>query len=158
MAEIHGNGIALFRFFTPFPMALAFFLILGAALACQSHGIFKGEKSEIKMFVWEDNDKEFELSVGEKFQVTLDENPTTGFEWEIHKPGKPCIVLLSEKSVPPPKDPQVVGRGGTKIFTFKAEKPGRTELELRYRRPWEDEDKFSKSFRLSLKIVDGVAS
>ena len=158
MTEIRGNGIAPFSFLTPFPVVLAFFLILGTAPACQSHGLLQGEESEIKIFVWEDKDKEFELSVGEKFQVNLDENPTTGFEWEIHKPGKPCIVLLSKKYVPPPKDPQVLGRGGTRIFTFKSEKPGRTELELRYRRPWEDEDKFSKSFRLSLKIVDGVAS
>ena len=48
----------------------------------------------------------------------------------------------------------LLGSGGTKVLTFKAEKSGGTELVLRLRRSWEAETEFADSFSVKLKIVE----
>lgn len=115
----------------------------------------KAEKGQ-KVITHKNNGREFKISVGETFQVSLPENPTTGYEWKVRKSGSPFIGLEKEEFVEPKEDlprPKV-GRAGTKILTFKAAKVGKTELALRLRRSWEDERKFVDSFSVKLKIVE----
>lgn len=115
----------------------------------------KAEKGQ-KIITHKDNGRGFKITVGEKFQVSLAENPTTGYQWKVYKSGAPFVELEKEEYVEPEEDSAKprVGRGGTKILTFKAANMGKTELILRLRRSWEDESKFVDSFSVKLKIVE----
>ncbi|TET70367.1 MAG: hypothetical protein E3J56_08095 [Candidatus Aminicenantes bacterium] len=115
-----------------------------------------GMKMDYKMeiFTQKHNGKEFKIHIGETFQVILPENPTTGYIWTVYKPGTPNISLVSKSFSSPQEEPPAVGRGGTRIFTFRASEVGLAELHLRLRRPWEEESKFSDSFHIKLKIID----
>ena len=116
----------------------------------------EGGKRDHKMeiFTRQYDGKEFNIQVGLTFQVILPENPTTGHLWTVYKSGTPHISLVSKSFSSPQEEPPIEGRGGTRIFTFKAAKIGLAELILRLRRPWEEEGKFSDSFRIKLKISD----
>ena len=140
------------------------FIFLSGLASCQDHSLrerarerenMKAEKGQ-KIITHKDNGREFKITVGETFQVSLSENPTTGYQWKVYKSGAPFVALKKEEFIEPKEDlprPRV-GRGGTKILTFKVAKVGETELILRLRRSWEDESKFVDSFLVKLKIVE----
>jgi inhibitor of cysteine peptidase len=140
------------------------FIFLSGLASCHNHSLgeragegenMKREKDQ-KVITHKENGREFEITVGETFQVSLPENPTTGYRWRVCKSGAPFIVLQKEEYVEPEEDlarPRM-GRGGTKFLTFKAAKLGETELALRLSRSWEDESKFVDFFSVKLKIVE----
>ncbi|MFH1347753.1 MAG: protease inhibitor I42 family protein [Candidatus Margulisiibacteriota bacterium] len=81
------------------------------------------------------------VSVGEEFTITLESNPTTGYQWQLARPLDDKIVGLGESKYEMEKQESVetgmVGVGGHEYWTFKAKGKGTTSIELKYVRPWE---------------------
>jgi len=73
------------------------------------------------------------IRVGERFEVILPANPTTGYLW--HESFDISLLALVEKKFHLSSDR--VGAGGEQIFVFGAIEPGETLIKLRYKRPWE---------------------
>ncbi|MFA5801604.1 MAG: protease inhibitor I42 family protein [Thermoleophilia bacterium] len=76
------------------------------------------------------------LDAGSTLEVTLKSNVTTGYHWEVAS----VDAARLQQSGPPvyiadPNIEQRVGSGGTTTFTFKAVKPGDSELKLNYMSP-----------------------
>lgn len=76
-----------------------------------------------------------EMYVGETHTVSLESNPTTGHSWQVGYTDE--IVELVELTYR--SDSELVGAGGYEDFVFKALSVGDTEIELLYKRPWEDD-------------------
>jgi inhibitor of cysteine peptidase len=77
-----------------------------------------------------------EVAKGHQLTITLDANPTTGFEWQLAAPlEEKVIALVGDRHQQP--DTSRVGAGGTDVWTFKAVGTGSTTIVLEYRRPWE---------------------
>jgi inhibitor of cysteine peptidase len=75
---------------------------------------------------------------GQEFSVTLASNPTTGFRWDLARPINTNFVrLLTNEYVRP--DSQLMGAGGNEVWKFRATSEGKTEIDLKYARPWEKE-------------------
>lgn len=85
---------------------------------------------------------------GERFDIRLEANPSTGYQWEIGTPLDDKIVRLvgSDFQRGPTASPSasaadgaapLVGQGGIETWRFEAVAHGRTTIELIYRRPWE---------------------
>jgi inhibitor of cysteine peptidase len=80
-----------------------------------------------------------ELQRGQTVIVELSANRTTGYTWVAVLNGDPVLLqqgparYVTSQS----QDPNVVGAGGTEIFTFVANGVGEQEIEFEYRRPWE---------------------
>jgi len=74
--------------------------------------------------------------VGEEFTITLDSNPTTGYQWKLSDNFTEGIVKLVKSEYMDPET-EMVGVGGNEIWTFKAIEPGETTVDLEYVRPWE---------------------
>jgi predicted secreted protein len=81
-----------------------------------------------------DNNKALEASFGQRIQIRLRANATTGYSWLLQ--GLPdCLELANfsyaagEKSMP--------GSGGTQTTDLIAAKPGVADVRLDYRRIWE---------------------
>ena len=79
-----------------------------------------------------------EVEVGQEFIITLESNPTTGYQWQLARPLDEAILQLvgSEFEAPETK-PELVGVGGEEVWTFKAVGRGQTEVALKYVRVWE---------------------
>ena len=61
-----------------------------------------------------------EVSVGERFTVSLQENPTTGYEWDMI--AGPGLALVGDEFVAPSPSPSPLeGAGGTHSWVFRAE-------------------------------------
>jgi inhibitor of cysteine peptidase len=80
-----------------------------------------------------------ELQTGDKLEVVLVGNPTTGYQWEVGSVDQAVLKPAGEPEYETdPNAEGLVGAGGTFTFTFEAVAPGQTTLELVYRRPWEE--------------------
>jgi inhibitor of cysteine peptidase len=81
-----------------------------------------------------DAGKTFKVHTGDVIVIQLKENPTTGYRWAIDKSDNAILALQSSDSAVTPG--AGIGGGGTRTFTFKAEKPGTVRLELKQWRDW----------------------
>jgi predicted secreted protein len=77
-----------------------------------------------------------DVKVGQEFNITLESNPTTGYQWQLAKQlnGTVLVFLGSEYK---PSESDLLGAGGIEIWRFKAVNSGTTEISLKYVRPWE---------------------
>jgi inhibitor of cysteine peptidase len=76
------------------------------------------------------------VTVGQEFKISLQSNPTTGYQWEFAKrPDQRFLKGLGTKFEP--SRSELAGAGGTQVWTFKALAEGKITLELRYDRSWE---------------------
>jgi predicted secreted protein len=84
-----------------------------------------------------DNGATVELKIGERLEVALSGNPTTGYNWEVQPLDTPVLQQVGERDFEP-DDPDADGSGGTVTVRFDAIAAGQTALRLEYRRPWDD--------------------
>jgi inhibitor of cysteine peptidase len=77
-----------------------------------------------------------ELRRGQKFAVSLEGNPTTGYTWEAVEYDEAILRQVGEPEFTPESD--AVGAPGRQVFRFEALGKGQTTLQLVYHRPWED--------------------
>jgi inhibitor of cysteine peptidase len=95
------------------------------------------------------NGSEIELNIGEKFEIILPENPSTGFRWNLVSNGEPACKLLDNSFVPSSGSP---GSSGNHSWQFQAVQEGLGKIELVYRRSWEQNKRPAQSFTLSLRF------
>lgn len=131
-----------------FLFAAAAACVFLASFCAEEHGVADGREPRVepaeptaqavamKTFSRSDQGTVPVLTPGESFAVRLDENPTTGYIWEVETLTAGVLELEREEFVQEPTDPEVVGRGGTKVFVFKTRDSGTGELALRHHRPW----------------------
>jgi predicted secreted protein len=80
-----------------------------------------------------DAGEHYEVRVGTRIEVRLDENPGTGYRWEsLIDP-----QLLRQVGDRYEASPDRPGAPGTRVTTLEAVRPGRTELRFVRRRAWE---------------------
>ncbi len=75
-------------------------------------------------------------TVGKSFNVTLESNPSTGYQWQVTGIGDASIVKFIKSTYVPPQS-GLIGAPGKQILTFQALKQGNTTINLNYFRPWE---------------------
>lgn len=74
---------------------------------------------------------------GEMIAVRLDENPTTGYQWDIQvEPPGPWQLVTSSFS---PPSAGRAGGGGTRTWLLQAAHGGKAHLAFELRRRWGDE-------------------
>jgi inhibitor of cysteine peptidase len=88
----------------------------------------------------EDNGDTVAMHNGDKLEIALPSNPSTGYEWEIASFDKSILEEGNHEYIqdPSPGPEPIVGSGGTNIFRFAAISTGRTPLTLIYHRSWEN--------------------
>ena len=92
------------------------------------------------------NGRTLTLEAGDRFELSLPENPTTGYQWEIEEGADPVCVRLSDRYE---RSSERTGSGGVRRWLFEAARAGEGEIRLSYRRSPEGEA--PKSF--SLRVV-----
>jgi inhibitor of cysteine peptidase len=95
------------------------------------------------------NGRQVTLAVGEVVEISLAENPTTGFRWDLKVKPEPACTLLKSTFEPATGPP---GKGGTHRWQFQAVRSGSGEIVLVYRRPWEQNTPPGQTFRLSVRV------
>ncbi|WP_410508207.1 protease inhibitor I42 family protein [Methanosarcina hadiensis] len=90
----------------------------------------------------------------ETFYLRLQENPTTGYSWELNL--SEGLSLVSDKYYPPESgegERTIVGAGGVHVWEIKADSEGTQQVTAVYRRSWENETGTEERFKLNVEVV-----
>jgi inhibitor of cysteine peptidase len=100
-----------------------------------------------------DAGKTVTVSPGGTVAISLDENPTTGFRWELEPGNDATLELLSSEYIAPAPG-STVGGGGRRLWTFKAKKSGEVRLVLKRRREWEKDESGGERFEVTIGVTN----
>ncbi|MDI9632869.1 MAG: protease inhibitor I42 family protein [Methanolinea sp.] len=100
-------------------------LVLGALCGCAEAGCF--------YLGIADSGRTVHAFPGDSLFLSLPENPSTGYRWDLDVSG---VVELVRSSYRPP-DSRLLGAPGTRTWHFVVKRTGEGEISAVYRRPWE---------------------
>ena len=95
------------------------------------------------------NNTQVLLRIGQELEVNLPENPTTGFRWQMIVPGDPIVERLDDSF---DSSGPAVGSGGTRHWRFRALQAGLADIEMIYRRAWQQDQSPAETFRLTVRV------
>ena len=96
------------------------------------------------------NGTEVSLTQGQRMEIALPENPTTGFRWEVTQTGAPVLAAEGSTFEAPHGAP---GKGGVRRWRFHAVQAGSGTLELVYRRSFEAATPPAQTFLVHLHVA-----
>ena len=94
-----------------------------------------------------DNDTEIQLADGERFEVRLPENASTGYQWSVARLSD-AVELVDDDFVAP--GTMVPGAQGEHRFTFVARGSGGGRVVLELRRSWEQQAEPEQRFEVGV--------
>lgn len=103
----------------------------------------------------DDSTERREVRPGERFAVTLNANPTTGYAWSLADDPDPTVVRPLGSSFERPADAPP-GAGGQDVWTFDAVGRGAATITLVYRRPWERATPPARTHVVSVRVAPGA--
>jgi inhibitor of cysteine peptidase len=89
------------------------------------------------------------LRIGDGVKLSLAENPTTGYRWELVAKPEPNCVVVNDTYV---ANADAIGSGGTRSWEIRAVSQGTGTVSLAYRRPWEKDAAPAQTFKLMLVV------
>ncbi|PYS79634.1 MAG: hypothetical protein DMF66_02050 [Acidobacteria bacterium] len=92
--------------------------------------------------------REIELTAGQEFELTLRENPSTGFRWRVTADGSPACALVRDGFRAPNEGRP--GQGGSHIWQFRAAQAGQGRIEMSYTRT---AGEAARTFTLSVRVA-----
>jgi inhibitor of cysteine peptidase len=101
----------------------------------------------MKEFTEKADGTEVDLRVGESFEISLPENPTTGHRWTLKTNGVPVCILINDMFSSESSRP---GAGGMHRWKFKVVASGKATIEMASVRRWETVPP-ARTFRLHLR-------
>lgn len=97
----------------------------------------------------ETNDNEtVTLPAGSGITISLDENPTTGYSWNVTSTRG--LQYVNDTFIPP--ETELVGAGGVHVWQYLAAEPGSAEFSAIYKRPWENTTGNETTFSMAFTI------
>jgi len=110
-------------------------LILAVFSLSMVSGVFAADKCILPV----KEEKQLTVKVNKEFNITLESNPSTGYQW-FQDVNSSFLKIISSQYCPPEdmNESNITGEPGTQIFTFKAVKTGKTDITMKYARPWEN--------------------
>lgn len=106
---------------------------------------------EAAVRVFSDPGKPVNVTVGRKFALVLESNPTTGYRWERSAAEDAAVVKFLRTEYREPGT-GLIGAGGKEVLTLEAIGKGKTEISLKYVRPWDKDIPPAKSVSFKVNV------
>jgi inhibitor of cysteine peptidase len=101
-----------------------------------------------------DQDQIVRAAVGNLVRITLESNPSTGYNWELRDFEFGVAVFHSSDLVARDNGGNVLfGAPGDTVIILQAVKPGTQDIKLVYRRQWEPPDQVAETFTFKLEVA-----
>jgi inhibitor of cysteine peptidase len=90
-----------------------------------------------------------EARPGDRVVVLLEENPTSGYRWDVDRLDGQLLDVQSSDFVP--ADDSQLGGGGTRRVTLLVKSTGSSDVALKLWRDWEGEGSVSRRFDVTIE-------
>jgi inhibitor of cysteine peptidase len=136
------------------PQGISYLLCaVGAAIALATTTVVVAQQvtgmPETLFLTEQDNGREVSLRSGQELAVSLSENRTTGYRWDLEEADRNLLeVRQGEASYPS----AAVGSGGRVQWTARAVAPGTGRLRFKRWRPWEGDKSAVERFELVVRV------
>lgn len=110
---------------------------------------FSGGETAIKVLTEEQNGASADMEKGELITIRLEENPTTGYSWNMSFTDG--LEIIKDEFIPS-TDTGLVGAGGVHEWTIRTNSSGQYHVLGIYKRPWENVTGNENAFNLTLNI------
>jgi len=145
------------RFIQQIAIILVMFLIfLGfntTSVGCDiSDNLISKERNDVSeiLITSHDQGSTFAVNQGDVIVIRLEENLTTGYQWEVGMIDSSMVELLETDYSP--SHVAGLGGGGTRTFRFRAKSPGSQQIQLRLRRSWDPVDVAIERFEVNVQV------
>ena len=122
---------------------------LGLVSACAGHGPASPTPTTWRL-TDSDAGRAISLHVGDRLEVTLAGNPTTGYQWEVGAGDAAVLKVAGEPQFT--ADSNLPGSGGRVMLPFNAVGAGHTNLQLIYHRPFEAGVAPARTFSVTVTV------
>jgi predicted secreted protein len=132
---------------------LASFVILFQTTLCDTirgSDNFAGE--EMVIVQKEQSGQTITVKVGDIIQIELSEIGSAGYRWYIDNFDARYLELVSEETRKVSEEGKI-GAPVMRVWRFKAEKVGQTEIKMDYYRKWEGVDRSTGNFFIKINII-----
>lgn len=99
-----------------------------------------------------DAGKTVRAEVGNLIVITLQSNPSTGYNWELRDFDYGAAEFHNSETIAADSGNVLFGAPTKTVVTLQAVKPGRQEIKLVYRRQWEPPDQVAETFQFRLEV------
>jgi len=99
----------------------------------------------------EQNNATVTASLNSIITVKLQENPTTGFQWNLTT--TPGLQIINDTYVPSDTTGKMVGSGGTHIWDISTFATGEQKIQAVYKRSWEPSSGNETAFSLTVMVA-----
>jgi inhibitor of cysteine peptidase len=96
------------------------------------------------------NGSRIEVSTGATIQISLPENPTTGFRWAIDRQDEGILTAATPEYFL--NEGPGIGGGGVRRFTFNSVGTGEAVVALKNWRDWEGEGTVIDRFQVTIVV------
>src|SRR5579872_1311866 len=93
------------------------------------------------------------VTVGQRFEVCLDENRTAGYRWGLRLSPELGVRLVGDRYE---RGEDLPGAAGTRRWEFEAERPAEGAITFEYARSWESAP--AREVRLPVRVIGGPSS
>ena len=127
--------------------------IYTASLGCSDSKELRGNSGISEMVIKQtDRGKSFDIFQGSIISIHLEENPTTGYKWEVINVNSRVLELQNSEYIGASES--ILGGRGLRIFTFEAKLPGVTQIGLKLHQEWEEEATAIESFEVIIRVIE----
>jgi len=98
----------------------------------------------------EQNNSTVNLGLNNTMTVRLNENPTTGYQWNLTT--SPGLVIIGDKYLP--SAPQLAGSGGAHLWEIKGVQTGTQGIKAIYMRSWEPVTGNETTFSMTVIVTN----
>jgi inhibitor of cysteine peptidase len=102
----------------------------------------------------QDDNKIVTARAGDTIEVSLGENPSTGYRWEITEFDSRIVSVERNEFA---GSAGGAGAGGTRRVAFRARAAGTVHIELALRRTWEPADATLARWSIAIEVQAGPA-
>jgi predicted secreted protein len=107
----------------------------------------------------QDQNRIVRAAVGNLIRITLESNPSTGYNWELRDFDFGVAVFHTSDLVARDNGGNVLfGAPGDTVITLQAVKLGTQDITLVYRRQWEPPDQVAQTFSFKLEVADETSA
>ena len=96
--------------------------------------------------------REFSPRLRDEIHVTLAENPSTGYVWQLVDASTSVLALIDDRFETDP-DEDVLGAAGLRHVAFRVATPGASRIRLEKRRPWQTDGPASATFEATVSAT-----